>query len=88
MIEKGVGGLEKMHPLKKIVQMQKKGIPAGLYSACSANELVLEACMERAMKDSGYVLIEATANQVNQYGGYTGMKPSDFKRFVFQSPKR
>jgi len=82
MIEKGVEGLEKMHPLKKIVQMQKKGIPAGLYSACSANELVLEACMERAMKDSGYVLIEATANQVNQYGGYTGMKPSDFMRFV------
>ncbi len=72
-----------MHPLKKIVELQKKGIPAGIYSACSANELVLEACMERAMKDSGYVLIEATANQVNQYGGYTGMKPSDFKRFVF-----
>ena len=78
-----MGNLKGMHPLKKIVELQKKGIPAGIYSACSANELVLEACMERAMKDSGYVLIEATANQVNQYGGYTGMKPSDFKRFVF-----
>lgn len=35
------------------------------------------------MKDSDYVLIEATANQVNQYGGYTGMKPVDFSRFVY-----
>jgi D-tagatose-1,6-bisphosphate aldolase subunit GatZ/KbaZ len=78
-----VGNLDKIHPLKKIVELQKKGIPAGIYSACSANELVLEACMERAMKDSDYVLIEATANQVNQYGGYTGMKPVDFSRFVY-----
>jgi len=75
--------LNKIHPLKKIVELQKKGIPAGIYSACTANELVIEACMERAMKDSDYVLIEATANQVNQYGGYTGMKPADFRRFVF-----
>lgn len=71
------------HPLMSIVASQKKGVPAGIYSACSANELVLEACMERAMQESGHVLIEATANQVNQYGGYTGMKPSDFKQFVF-----
>lgn len=78
-----MGNLDKIHPLKKIVELQKKGIPAGIYSACSANELVLEACMERAMKDSDYVLIEATANQVNQYGGYTGMKPVDFSRFVY-----
>lgn len=72
-----------MHPLKKVVELQKKGIPAGIYSACTANEIILEACMERAKRDSMYVLIEATANQVNQYGGYTGMKPEDFRRFVF-----
>ena len=28
------------------------------------------------------VLIEATANQVNQYGGYTGMRPADYYRWV------
>lgn len=76
------------HPLKKIVELQKKGIPIGIYSACSANELVLEACMERAMEKSEYVLIEATANQVNQYGGYTGMKPPEFKEFVFCIAKK
>lgn len=71
------------HPLKNIVEAQKKGIPKGIYSACTANALVLEAVMERAMKDGEYVLIEATANQVDQYGGYTGMKPADFAEFVY-----
>ncbi|WP_214465085.1 class II D-tagatose-bisphosphate aldolase non-catalytic subunit, partial [Enterobacter hormaechei] len=27
--------------------------------------------------------IEATSNQVNQFGGYTGMTPADFREFVF-----
>lgn len=71
------------HPLKNIIESQKQGIPAGIYSACSANELVIEAVLQRAKKDDDYVLVEATANQVNQYGGYTGMKPVDFKDFVF-----
>lgn len=71
-----------LHPLKELVSKQKQGIPVGIYSACSANEYVIEAAMERALKSGGYVLIEATANQVNQFGGYTGMKPADFKAFV------
>jgi len=75
------------HPLKSIIKAQRKGIPLGIYSACSANELVIEAAMERALKDNDYVLIEATANQVNQYGGYTGMKPEDFKNFVLSLAK-
>ena len=33
-------------------------------------------------KSSTLVLIEATSNQVNQDGGYTGMVPSDFRKFV------
>jgi len=76
------------HPLKSIVEAQKNGIPKGIYSACTANELVLEAVMERAKKDEEYVLIEATANQVNQYGGYTGMKPADFAKFVYNIAKK
>ncbi len=75
--------MEKKHPLKELVEQQKKGVPRGIYSACSANEYVIEAVMERAMKDGEHVLIEATANQVNQYGGYTGMKPVDFRDFVY-----
>ena len=71
------------HPLKSIVEAQKKGISAGIYSACTANGFVIEAVMERALKNGSFILVEATANQVNQYGGYTGMKPADFRNFVF-----
>lgn len=64
--------------LRNIVKLQKQGKAVGIYSACSGNRLVLEACMRHA-KDTGTVLlIESTANQVDQYGGYTGMKPADF----------
>ncbi len=76
------------HPLKKIVEAQKNGIPTGIYSVCSANEYVIEAAMERAMQEDKNVLIESTANQVNQYGGYTGMKPADFCEFVYMVAKK
>ena len=39
---------------------------------------VLEAAMEDGRDNGHMVLIEATANQVNQSGGYTGMKPAAF----------
>ena len=68
--------------LKKIVEMQKAGDPVCLYSACTGNEIVLEACMRRAIDTNTVLLIESTANQVDQYGGYTGMKPVDFMAMV------
>lgn len=76
------------HPLKDIISSQKQGIPKGIYSVCSANEYVIEAAMEKALATDTNVLIEATANQVNQYGGYTGMKPADFRDFVFSIAKK
>ena len=71
-----------MHPIQKIVQAQKQGRTAGIYSCCSANEFVLLAALDRGKQRNTPVLIEATANQVNQFGGYTGMKPSDFYAYV------
>ncbi len=70
------------HPLKSLVENQKRGLPEGITSVCSANEYVLLATLERSLEKNLPVLIEATANQVNQYGGYTGMKPADFRNFV------
>lgn len=55
----------------------------GLYSICSAHPLVLEAAIRQAAHDDTYVLIEATSNQVDQFGGYTGMTPADFREFVY-----
>ena len=70
------------NPLKNIVTRQKNGEAVGIYSACSANPFVIEAVLERAKEKDSVVLIEATANQVDQNGGYTGMKPADFMALV------
>ena len=72
------------NPLKQIVVKQKQGQPVGIYSCCSANDYVIEAALKRAKLDNSCVLIEATANQVDQHGGYTGMKPIDFYNFVME----
>lgn len=70
------------NPLKKIVELQKQGKNVGIYSVCSANKYVIEAALKRGREDGSCVLIESTANQCDQNGGYTGMKPADFKKFV------
>jgi D-tagatose-1,6-bisphosphate aldolase subunit GatZ/KbaZ len=38
--------------------------------------------MDQALEDGSDLLIEATSNQVNHLGGYTGMLPEDFRRRV------
>ena len=72
----------RQNPLKKIVELQKQGKNVGIYSVCSANGYVIEAAFKRGLSDGSCVLIESTANQCDQNGGYTGMKPADFKKFV------
>ncbi|NDW06445.1 D-tagatose-bisphosphate aldolase, class II, non-catalytic subunit [Jiella pacifica] len=54
----------------------------GIVSICSAHPRVVEAALLEAAEGNWPVLIEATCNQVNQDGGYTGMTPSDFRHFV------
>jgi D-tagatose-1,6-bisphosphate aldolase subunit GatZ/KbaZ len=68
--------------LLEIVAAQKQGRPVGIYSVCSANRFVLEACLRQADQDGSHLLIEATCNQVNQFGGYTGMTAADFAAYV------
>lgn len=55
---------------------------AGIYSVCSAHPLVLEAALLQAAEDGSLALIEATSNQVDQFGGYTGLRPADFRDLV------
>jgi D-tagatose-1,6-bisphosphate aldolase subunit GatZ/KbaZ len=73
-----------VHPLKTMIENRMAGIKCGIYSACTANDLVIKACMKRAGQSGRILLVEATANQVNQFGGYTGMMPADFREFVFR----
>lgn len=50
----------------------------GRVAICSSHRAVLEAAMELAMSRNDHLLVEATANQVNQFGGYSGMTPAAF----------
>jgi len=68
--------------IREIIAQHKSGRSVGIYSACSAHPLVVEAALKFGQRLSVPVLIEATSNQVNQDGGYTGMRPRDFRRFV------
>lgn len=76
------------NPIREIICRRKQGIHCAIPSFCTANGLVIEAIMEQAKRFDDYVLIEATANQVNQYGGYTNRKPADFKDEVLQIAER
>ena len=76
------------HPLQKMMEDRRNGIKAGIPSYCTANPLVLEMALRRAKKLGRPVLIEATANQVNQYGGYTGMVPKDFYKMVLEMAEK
>jgi D-tagatose-1,6-bisphosphate aldolase subunit GatZ/KbaZ len=66
----------------ELVADQKRGLARGICSVCSAHPVVLEAAMLQALDDGVPVLIESTVNQVNQFGGYTGMSPGAFSSFV------
>ena len=53
-------------------------------SYCTANEIVIEALFQQGKRFDKPILIEGTANQINQFGGYTGMTPENFRDYVFE----
>lgn len=68
--------------LAETIARHKAGHPVGVYSVCSAHPTVVRAAIDQAAADGAYALIEATSNQVDQFGGYTGMRPADFRELV------
>lgn len=68
--------------LQQLSSSRREGKPTGIYSVCSAHPWVIEAAIDQAIEDESSLLIEATCNQVNHQGGYTGMLPSDFIHLV------
>ncbi|CAA0126045.1 D-tagatose-1,6-bisphosphate aldolase subunit KbaZ [Mycolicibacterium vanbaalenii] len=74
--------LRRVDRLADTVARHKAGEPVGVYSVCSAHPTVLQAAITQAAADDGYVLIEATSNQVDQFGGYTGLRPAQFRDLV------
>lgn len=70
--------------LNDLAALRRRGTPKGITSVCSAHPLVLRAALRHGKATGSTVLIEATCNQVNHLGGYTGMLPADFAALVEQ----
>jgi D-tagatose-1,6-bisphosphate aldolase subunit GatZ/KbaZ len=68
--------------LLRIVEANRRGEGLGLPSVCSADPFVLGAAASQAARDGTVVCIESTCNQVNQFGGYSGMDPAGFHGWV------
>ena len=71
-----------MDLVHELIARNRAGEPIGLPCFCTANEHVLRALLTSAAKTGFPTIIEATCNQVNQEGGYTGMTPQNFMTWV------
>ena len=71
-----------MKELRALVERNRAGSGEAMVSVCSAHPDVIAASALLARDRGAPLLIEATSNQVNQFGGYTGMTPADFIGFV------
>jgi D-tagatose-bisphosphate aldolase class II non-catalytic subunit len=68
--------------LRELIERNRAGVAVALPSVCSSHPHVIEASALLARQYGKPLLVEATSNQVNQFGGYTGMRAPDFIRFV------
>ena len=71
-----------MGMLQKIAMENKTGRQIGVFSVCTSNQLVIRAALRHAGKRGYPLVLEATSNQCNQFGGYTGMTPKDYMDMV------
>jgi len=71
-----------MNRLRSIIAANRAGKARGLPSWCTAHPEVLKAILRSYRGSDDTILIEATCNQVNQDGGYTGMTPLHFRHFI------
>ena len=67
---------------RSIIADNRAGRPHGVASWCTAHPQTLSAVLAAHRDGEEPILIEATCNQVNQHGGYTGMTPVAFRTFI------
>ena len=71
-----------MTHLRETIRRNRAGASAALPSVCSSHTDVLRAALLLAETLDRPLAVEATSNQVNQFGVYTGMRPADFLAHV------
>jgi D-tagatose-1,6-bisphosphate aldolase subunit GatZ/KbaZ len=83
--QKPVRGLDRLVPGPGLSLQPSRW---GVTSVCSSHPTVIEAAMLQATEDGATVLIEASCNQVNHHGGYTGLTPAAFRDEVYRIARR
>jgi len=73
--------------LRELLRRNRLSGRGGIYAVCSAHPAVIEAAVEQSSKDGSLLLVESTSSQVNQFGGYTGLTPSEFADLVHCAAK-
>ena len=68
--------------MRDVVDSQHRRKPKGVFSVCSTHPSVIAATLKDARDRETVVLLESTSNQVNQFGGYTGMTPAQYFHWI------
>jgi D-tagatose-1,6-bisphosphate aldolase subunit GatZ/KbaZ len=77
-----------VHWLRDIADRNRQQEAVGLFSVCSAHPQVLQAAMRQALASESMLSVESTSNQVNQFGGYTGLTPAQFTEYLHSIAQR
>jgi len=72
----------RLHALSRLFPGLDHAGRSGVVSVCCAHPLAIESGLRRAREAGQPLVVEATCNQVNQEGGYTGLRPEGFGRLV------
>ncbi len=64
--------------LREVLRRNRQAGVGGTYAVCSGHPAVIEAAIQQTLEDGSVLLVESTSSQVNQFGGYTGITPSQF----------
>jgi len=76
-----------MIDIASLIDRNTAGTHTGLPCFCTANEQVLRSIFQYARDHQVPAVIEATCNQVNQDGGYTGMTANNFRDWMGELAK-
>ena len=73
--------------LQFVLHENRQSRKGGTYAVCSAHPAVIEAAIRQSIADESLLHVESTSSQVNQFGGYTSMAPSQFADWIHSSAK-
>jgi D-tagatose-1,6-bisphosphate aldolase subunit GatZ/KbaZ len=76
--------MKSLDVFRQTLERNRRGRGGAVASICSAHPIVLRALFRSARRRGALALVESTSNQVDHYGGYTGMWPADFVKMVHQ----